>query len=114
MWTVPNMITMGRIAFCPVLAGLIVTSQHELALAGEGKGSRKVVGGTNPGPSVGSDNGGVCYVGPERVRMLLLAAGRLAVPLGVAMYVLRSDHKQGRAYVLLLKRQYDDILFDLF
>lgn len=38
MWTVPNMITMGRIAFCPVLAGLIVTSQHELALAGEGKG----------------------------------------------------------------------------
>lgn len=37
MWTVPNMITVGRIAFCPVLAGLIVTSQHELALAGEGK-----------------------------------------------------------------------------
>ncbi|CAM9727079.1 unnamed protein product [Scytosiphon promiscuus] len=34
VWTVPNMITMGRIAFCPVLAGLIVTSQHELALAG--------------------------------------------------------------------------------
>lgn len=35
MWTVPNVITVGRIAFCPVLAGLIVTSQHELALAGE-------------------------------------------------------------------------------
>ncbi|CBJ31328.1 CDP-alcohol phosphatidyltransferase [Ectocarpus siliculosus] len=34
VWTVPNMITMGRIAFCPVLASLIVTSQHELALAG--------------------------------------------------------------------------------
>ncbi|CAM9290463.1 unnamed protein product [Ectocarpus sp. 4 AP-2014] len=34
VWTVPNMITIGRIAFCPVLAGLIVTSQHELALAG--------------------------------------------------------------------------------
>ncbi|CAM9286138.1 unnamed protein product [Ectocarpus fasciculatus] len=34
VWTVPNVITMGRIAFCPVLAGLIVTSQHELALAG--------------------------------------------------------------------------------
>ncbi|CAM9097202.1 unnamed protein product [Pylaiella littoralis] len=34
VWTVPNMITMGRIVFCPFLAGLIVTSQHELALAG--------------------------------------------------------------------------------
>lgn len=35
IWTIPNMITIGRICFCPVLAGLIMTAQHELALLGE-------------------------------------------------------------------------------
>lgn len=50
VWTVPNVITIGRICFCPVLAGLIVTSQHELALAGE-ESTRK-----NPGKCL-ADNG---------------------------------------------------------
>ncbi|CAN0157765.1 unnamed protein product [Phaeothamnion confervicola] len=38
-WTIPNIITMGRVCLCPVLAGLVLSSQYELALLGFGLAS---------------------------------------------------------------------------